>query len=96
MTSTEVTYKVQLVDGKFTATEAKEVINSLIDEKINFHKIHRLSMCEGNQNSDTTFDDNRLSQLMREKESFRDIYLEAKKAGKQVRINGVLEVEILD
>mmetsp|Transcript_28456 Transcript_28456/g.92953 ORF Transcript_28456/g.92953 Transcript_28456/m.92953 type:complete len:97 (-) Transcript_28456:201-491(-) len=96
MTTTAVTHKLNLVDGKFTAMEAKEVINSLIDEKINFHKIHRLAMCEGDINSDTTFDDGRVGELLREKENFRNIYLEAKKAGKQVRINGILEIEILD
>ncbi len=96
MTTAEVTHKVQLVDGKFTAMEAKEVINSLIDEKINFHKIHRLAICEGDMNSDTTYDDSRVGQLIREKESFREIYMEAKQAGKQVRINGILEIEIID
>lgn len=96
MTGTEVTHQVKLVDGKFTAMEAKEVINALIDEKINFHKIHRLAMCEGDENSDTSFDDSRAGQLLREKESFREIYMEAKKAGKQVRINGILEIEIID
>ncbi len=96
MTTTEVTHKVKLVDGKFTAMEAKEVINSLIDEKINFHKIHRLALCEGDVNTDTTFDDSRVGQLMREKEDFREVYLEAKRAGKQVRIHGTLEIEIID
>ncbi len=96
MTTTEVMHKVNLVDGKFTAMEAKEVINSLIDEKINFHKIHRLAMCEGDINTDTTFDDSRVGQLMREKEDFRAIYLEAKKAGKQVKISGILNIEIID
>ncbi|PTX62738.1 hypothetical protein C8N46_102138 [Kordia periserrulae] len=96
MATTEVMHKVKLVDGKFTALEAKEVINSLIDEKINFHKIHRLALCEGNEKSDTTFDDSRVGELMREKEDFREIYMEAKKAGKQLRIQGTLEIEIID
>ncbi|WP_430412684.1 hypothetical protein [Kordia sp.] len=96
MTTTDVTHKVQLVDGKFTAMEASDVINSLLDEKINFHKIHRLSMCEGNVDSDTTFDDSRLAQLIREKENFKAVYQEAKREGKQFRINGILEVEIID
>lgn len=96
MATTEVMHKVKLVDGKFTALEAKEVINALIDEKINFHKIHRLALCEGNENSNTSFDDSRVGQLMREKEDFREIYMEAKRAGKQLRIQGTLEIEIID
>ena len=34
--------KVQLVKGEFTSSEAYDVILSLIDEKINFHKIQIL------------------------------------------------------
>ena len=96
MTTTEVTHKVNLIDGTFTAMEASDVINSLIEEKINFHKIHRLAMCEGNIDSDTKFDDSRVTELIQERENFRAIYQEAKRAGKQLRIKGIVEVEIID
>lgn len=96
MTTTKVTHKVHLVDGVFTPSEALDVINNLIGEKINFHKIHRLSMCEGDMNSDTAYDDSRVHELMQEKDDFKAIYKEAKLLGKQVRINGILNVEIVE
>ena len=46
---TEVIQKVQLVEGKFTPSEAADVVSSLISEKINFHKIQRLSSLERNE-----------------------------------------------
>ena len=96
MTTTDVLHKVKLVDGTFTAAEAGDVISSLIEEKINFHKLHRLSMSEGDMHCDTTFDDSRLSQLLREKKDFKALCREAKMAGKQMRISGTLEIEFID
>lgn len=96
MSITDILHKVQLIDGEFTPSEACFLINTLIEEKINFHKLHRLSICEGNILSDTTFDDSRVEELIEEKDAFRRLYQEAKTAGKKLKINGVLEVEILD
>ena len=96
MTTTEVMNKVQLIDGVFTPSEASDLINTLIREKVNFHNLHRLSMCEGNMNSDTSFDDGRVSELLKEKDAFKAIYHEAKLARKKLKINGILDVEIID
>ncbi|MCH3884510.1 hypothetical protein [Tenacibaculum aquimarinum] len=92
----EVTHKVQLVNGDFTATEAQEVVNSLLNEKISFHRLHRLGMTEANNDCDTSFDGSRISELRQEKEDFKAFYQEALAAGKKVRINGILNVEIID
>ena len=70
MVKTEVTHKLNLVDGVFTPSEASDVINGLIKEKINFHKLHRLSLCEGNIETDTQYDDSRVKELLKEKQRF--------------------------
>jgi hypothetical protein len=61
--SKKVLRKVQLVDGVFIASKASGVISRLIREKINFHKLSRLSKYEENVNSDTSYDDNRVTEL---------------------------------
>lgn len=96
MNTVDVMQKVNLVDGVFTVSEARDVINALLKEKINFHKVHRLSLCEGNENSNTAFDDSRLSQLIRAKEEFKYICDDAKAAGKRFRISGILDLELID
>jgi hypothetical protein len=96
MITAEVISKVQLIEGEFTPMESLDVINSLIKEKINFHKIHRLSLCEGDENSNTNFDDSRVKELQAEKENFKQIYLEAKQLNKRVKINGIIEIELID
>ncbi|MEB3345382.1 hypothetical protein U6A24_07930 [Aquimarina gracilis] len=87
---------MKLVDGVFSCSEASDIINALIREKINFHKLHRLSMCEGNVDSNTQYDDSRVAELIKEKEDFKAIYHEARVASKKVRISGVLDIEIID
>jgi hypothetical protein len=94
--SKEVLHKVQLVDGIFTPSEASDVISSLIREKINFHKLHRLSICEGDVNSDTDYDDSRVILLSQERTEFKVICREAKLMGKKIKIKGTLEIEITD
>ena len=96
MTTTEVMNKVQLIDGVFTPSEALDVINALIKEKINFHKIHRLSLREGDENSNTTFDDSRVKELYAERENFKEVYFKARELNKRVKINGKIEIELID
>jgi hypothetical protein len=95
-TTKEVMNKVQLVDGIFTASEASDIVSSLIGEKINFHKLHRLSMSEGNINSDTGYDDSRVVELTAERKEFKELCREARLMGKKIKINGILEIEIID
>ncbi|WP_108868125.1 hypothetical protein [Aquimarina aquimarini] len=96
MTITEAIHKVKLVDSIFTPSEASDLVNALIREKINFHKLHRLSVHEGDCSSDTSYDDGRIAQLLKEKENFAPIFKEAMIAGKEVKISGSLEITIIN
>jgi len=51
----EAKQSVQLVEGLFTPSEASHIVNVLIEQKVNFHKLQKLRMCEGNEDSDTTY-----------------------------------------
>jgi hypothetical protein len=96
MTTTDVMLKLKLVDGTFTASEASDVINSLIKEKINFHKLHRLSMTEGDMNCNTGEDNSRISQLEHAQAEFKEFCKEARYANKRIKISGMLDVELID
>jgi len=88
--------KIQLVDGTFTPTEASDVMTALINEKINFHKIQRLKIWEENHSSRTNTLNNRIDELEKEKMTARAIIEQARKNGKNVTINGVLEIKYVD
>ena len=89
---TEVIQKVQLVEGKFTPSEAANVISALISEKINFHKIQRLSKLEGDENADTYQTNLRIKELEDERMIAREFIKIAKKEGYNLRINGTIEI----
>ncbi|WP_292891490.1 hypothetical protein [Nonlabens sp.] len=92
----EVINQVQLVDGVFTASEASDIVSNLIEEKINFHKLHRLSLSEGNINSDTGYDDSRVIELTADRKELKQLCREARLTGKKIKINGILEIEVID
>ena len=93
---TEVIQKVQLVEGKFTPSEASDVISSLINEKINFHKLQRLSRVEGDANADCIAPDARIKELEEERMIAREFIKIARKEGCNLRINGIIEIAFED
>ena len=89
-------HRVQLIDGVFTAQEAGDVISSLMNEKINFHKLHRLSLTERDYDCDVSFDNSRLCQLKEDLVSFKEYIQEIKYTGKKLKINAVVQIELED
>ncbi|MCO5723934.1 hypothetical protein [Robiginitalea marina] len=83
---------VQLVRGTFTPSEAADVILSLLDEKINFHKLQRLRWCEGYFKADTSYADQRIAELEAEKVLARNFIRQAREQGKCLNIKGTLEI----
>ena len=90
------TQKVQLVKGEFTPSETYDVLVGLINEKINFHKIQRLQVWEGDHNSDTPNLDGRIMELEEEKMNIKEFISSIRGLGKNLKINGVLEISIVD
>ena len=87
---------IQLVDGEFTPSEASDVIMSLIDQKINFHKLQRLALCEGYYGADTEYPDGRIGELAVEKDIAREFIAQVRHQGKKLKINGVLQITLMD
>lgn len=90
----KVSQKIQLVKGEFTPSEASHVVMNLIDEKINFHKIQRLQIWEGNHKCKTGELDGRIKELEKEKEIAREFINNTRGLGQNLKINGVLEITV--
>ena len=88
--------KIQLVKGEFTPSESLDVVRSLIDEKINFHKIQRLQLWEGSHRGNTDQLDGRIQELEKEKQIAKEFIAGMRAQGKNLSINGVLEIKIAD
>jgi hypothetical protein len=89
-----VSQKIQLVKGEFTPSEASHVVLSLIDEKINFHKIQRLQFREGNDECITDQLDCRIQELENEKEIAKSFIRSTRGLGQNLKINGILEISV--
>ena len=90
----KATQKIELVKGEFTPSEASDVIMKLIDVKINFHKIQRLQIWEGNHKCKTNQLDGRIQELEREKEIARDFIDSKRGLSLNLIINGTLELSV--
>ncbi len=86
--------QIQLVDGNFNVSEASDVVLSLLNEKINFHKLQRLSLCEGFSGANTKYPDERITELEREKSIAQDFFAQARAEGLTLKIDGVLKISI--
>lgn len=92
MTTCEVIQKVQLVEGTFTPSEASDVISALINEKINFHKLQRLSLTEGLDSANCIYPSGRIEELLKEKKIAKEFLKHARNEKVNVRISGTLEI----
>ena len=86
--------KIQLVQGSFTASEACDVVTSLLNEKINFHKLQRLSWCEGDKDANTKYPDERIAELEKEKAIAREFINSLRYEGKRLKIEGTLNITL--
>jgi hypothetical protein len=90
----KVNQKIQLVRGEFTPSEASDIIINLINEKINFHKLQRLQMWEGNHTCQTDELDGRIGELEKEKATAREFINSKRGSGQNLKINGILEITV--
>ena len=92
MELTEVVQKVQLIEGQFTPSEAKDLISSLISEKINFHKIQRLGQVIHDENCDTKYSEERIMDLITERKIAKEFITKSKVKGRNIKIDCVLKI----
>lgn len=92
----KTTQKINLIDGVFTASEASDIINSVLNVKINFHKLHRLSITEGNHKDYCVYDSGRIDELINEQQISKEFFAQARLSGKKLKMRSVIQIEIED
>jgi uncharacterized protein with FMN-binding domain len=95
-TQTKKEQKINLIDGIFTASETADILRGMIDQKINFHKIHRLCITEGNQDDSCSYDNGRIAELMQEKEKLNAFIKQVREQGGALQIKGNIEITLLE
>lgn len=83
-----------LVDGNFSKREALNIVDSVINTKINFHKIHRLSVQEGNENDKCTYDNSRINELLIDKKETKAFLRTLESKGQNIKISSTVTISI--
>lgn len=90
------TQKVQLVKGEFSPAQASKVLYALIDQKINFHKIESHQQWEKDHHADINPLKERIAELEKEKRKVNDFISNLNAEGKKLKINGIIEISLID
>ena len=85
----------KLIDGQFTPTEAVQVINALISSKINYHSMQKFSNVE-RFGKDQSHSEKRIAALKKLKLSIKKVFDSAEKKGLKVKMDGLIEVTIIE
>ncbi|OEK07413.1 hypothetical protein A8C32_18445 [Flavivirga aquatica] len=91
-----VKQNIKLVDGLFTPSDASDIVNSVLDVKINHHKLKRLSITEGNSKDLCEYDNGRITELIDAKLDAKSFFSDAKLKGKKLKIEGTISISIQD
>lgn len=85
--NTQETEHIKLIHGSFTAAEAKEILLTALDFKINFHNIRNLRSIECNGKPDER-SITRIEELKAERQRFLRIITAMEKNGQSLKIRG--------
>jgi hypothetical protein len=93
-TTLKTEQKINLIEGKFTASEAADIINDVLNVKINFHKIQRLSITEGNSEDECEHDSGRIDELLNEQKLAKVFFSQARIQGKKLKMTSIINITI--
>lgn len=86
---------INLIEGQFSPSQAADILNAMLDKKINYHKLQRMSITEGNNSDQCVHDSGRIDELLLEKAKLKQILQEARTQGKTLKINSLINIEVV-
>ncbi|WP_435416142.1 hypothetical protein [Polaribacter aestuariivivens] len=92
--SEKVNQQLKLIEGKFTKREALSIINNVVDVKINFHKLQRLSKTEGNINDACKYDNSRITELIDDKADIKAFLMALETNKCNIKISSTINITV--
>lgn len=89
-------YRFKLIDSTYTAEDAREVMLSLVNDKIKFLNLKVFSLKEMNRNIDTSHQENRIRQLKKEFIKLHESLESALEEGADIAIDCEVKFRVLD
>ncbi|HRJ71719.1 MAG TPA: hypothetical protein PLS03_05810, partial [Terrimicrobiaceae bacterium] len=88
------THRFQLIDGTFPPGDACRILLSLVDRKMDYHRVEKFSN-EERFGRDSSHSEKRLAELGRLKEALSDLFASADNERQIVKISGQIEITLL-
>jgi hypothetical protein len=85
---------LKLIEGDFSASEAAQVLLSLVRSKIDFHTLAKISNVE-RFGRDIANSERRLAELKQLQETVRSICQSAAEAGQRLQVKGWIEIALV-
>lgn len=85
---------IKLIEGRFNKREALNILNDVLDIKINFHKLQRLARTEGNINDDCVFDNSRILELISDKNKTKEFLKSLESEGYNINISSTIQITV--
>jgi hypothetical protein len=86
--------QLKLIEGSFSKREALDIISNTVDVKINFHKLERLSKTEGNINDACTYDNTRITELIKDKADIKAFLSSLDVNGCTIKIASTIHISV--
>lgn len=85
----------KLIEGEFSPNEARNILMSLFNSKIEYHQLDSFSN-HIRHGSDVTFSQNRIKALSECVENIKEIVQVANSKGKQLKIEGLIKISFVE
>jgi len=85
----------KLIDGQFTPLEAKSILFTLVNSKINFHSMESFGITI-RSSGDVSFHEKRIKELKKTNADIKKLMDYALKNKLQVKVNGNIEIQLLN
>lgn len=85
-------HMIELMKGEFTPSQASDIVLSLINQKINYHKVQQIQLWESNHKYDQVLINRRIEELEQEKRNAADFIKKMSDEGKKLKINGIINM----
>ncbi len=85
----------KLVDGNFTPLQARQVLNTLISSKINYHSMEKFSN-EERFGKDAAHSIKRIAALKKVQDKLKKVFELYDKKEVRIKIDGIIEITVAD
>lgn len=88
-------HSFKLIDGKFKPSEARSLLFTLINSKINFHSLESFGITI-RTGGDTSFHERRIKELSQTHVDIKKVINYSEEHNLNLKINGVIEIELIN